>query len=379
MDIRTTFSIAMLIRVDGLYWISPFFLLCLYIHRENHTPLEACCSGLALYFYQPSFYVCRWIYFGDWLPNTAYAQNIHLLDRLQQLASLQTEIWHYSIFLGFEILFVHGFIVLLLAAPWFWKHRYQNYTQLLLRLSITSLVVAFVSPFLFGTARLSFERLTTSLPVFLILCVGGLSSRSRSYGLLSVLSVIGFFPALSTQIMSLGGWVALDRHKESLDWFTPKEICCNIEPIKELDQEIKTIATRHTLHRPMIAVPDVGYLTLSKEYNVIDLGKLAHPFLAKNKDPTAIATYFFEVIAPDVVELHGDWLCMYQDSLLKDDRFDQMYEPVRSHIEPCPTGGSGLWIRKDMSKDSGSQERELMMSMQRNITWRVFETERDSV
>ena len=177
--------------------------------------------------------------------------------------------------------------------------------------------------------------------------------------------------------MTLGGGITLDRHKESLDWFTPKEICCSIKPVKKLEQEIKTIATRHSIHRPMIAVSDVGYLTFLKEYNVIDLGKLAHPLLAKENDTDTIRTYFFEIIAPDVVELHGDWLCMYRDSLLNDERFNQMYEPVRSHIEPCPTGSSGLWIRKEMLKDSRSQERELMMSMQRNINWRVFETERD--
>ena len=371
------FSIAMLIRVDGLYWISPLLLLCLYIHRRNHSSRSILLWLGVGFFPTLVLHIFRRMYFGDWLPNTAYAQDIHLLDRLQQLTSLQTEIWHYSIFLGFEILFVHGSIVLFLATPWFWKHRYQNHTHLFMLICITSLLVAFVSPFLFGTARLSFERLTTSLPVFLILSMGGLGSRYRSWSLLSLLSMIGMFPALSIQVMTFGGLVPLDRHKHSLDWFTPKEICCSIDPIKELEQEIKMLTTRHAIHRPMIAVPDVGYLTLSKEYNVLDMGKLTHPVLAREKDPTALSIYFFEVIAPDFIELHGDWLCMYQDSLLKDERFDQMYEPVRSHIESCPTGGSGLWIRKDIVNKSNTNERSLMMALQSNITWQLFERERD--
>ena len=371
------FSIAMLIRVDGLYWISPLFLLCLYTHRKYHSYRSLLqWFGIVLL---PTIvlHICRWLYFGDWLPNTAYAQDIHILERLQQLITLQTDIWHYSIFLGFEIVLVHGSILLFLTAPWFWIHRYQNTSRTLVLICITTLLVAFISPFLFGTARLSFERLTTSLPVFIILCIVGLGSRYRSWSLSLVLGTVALFPTLSVPMITFGGLSLLPRHKQSLDWFSPKEICCSITPIKKLDQEIKTITTRHALHRPMIAVPDVGYLTLSKEYNVIDLGKLAHPFLARNKDPSALSTYFFEVIAPDIVELHGDWLCMYQDSLLNDNRFDQMYEIVRSHIEPCPIGGSGLWVRKDILKDSRGQERELMMSMQPNITWQVFKTERD--
>ena len=67
---------------------------------------------------------------------------------------------------------------------------------------------------------------------------------------------------------------------------------------------------------------------------------------------------------------------MYQ-RLLRDERFNQLYEPVQSHIKPCPNGGSGLWIRKDMLKDSSSHERKLMMTLQSNIIWGVLETERD--
>ena len=235
-------------------------------------------------------------------------------------------------------------------------------------------MVALVSPFLFGTARLSFERLTTSLPVFLIFCVGGLGSRYQSYDLLSLLSVIGIFPMMTTQLMTLGGGITLDRHKESLDWFTPKEICCSIKPVKKLEQEIKTIATRHSIHRPMIAVSDVGYLTFLKEYNVIDLGKLAHPLLAKENDTHKIRTYFFEIIAPDVVELHGT-ARMYRQSIKRLSLRSDVRTRTQSH-----RAMSNRWqdmIRKDMSKDSGSQERELMMSLQSNITWGIFETERD--
>ena len=269
---------------------------------------------------------------------------------------------------------IPGSIVLLLAAAWFWKHRYQNYTQLLLLLSMTSLSGCVCLPFsiwdgstLVWKINDEFTRLSHSVYWWIGL------SLSQKHGLLGLLSLISVFLRyrLRNYCHSADGspWTVT---KSPLIGY-PKKSAVVSNPLRTFERN-KTVATRHTLHRPMIAVPDVGYLTLSKEYNVLDMEN-SPPVLAKENDTHKIRTYFFEVIAPDFIELLE--IGSVSGQSITGWAFRSMYEPVRNHIEPCPIGGSGLWVRKDMLSKSNNNELSLMMSLQSGMSWEIFETERD--
>ena len=369
------FSLAMIVRVEGVYWFSPLFLMFVFLHRKDVSwSTIGTWFGLA---YIPVFavHLFRWSYFGDIFPNTAYAQDIDLLKRLHLLILQNKDIWHYSIFLGMKILLAHGSILLLVALPWIWSHRNHRTLRIFCLAAVLMLLGAFLSPFLFGAPRLAYGRLTTHisiLVVFFLICVGRIC-RDRWYT--TFLMLTAFFPSAMMSVVSTFTGSILQRFQDASPWFAPKEICCSLDPILELEQELDEFMNNNALHRPAVAVADVGLLSWRKKYNILDVGRLTSPVMAKERSPEVIADYFFDVIAPDIIALHGDWLCMYQDIILADPRFDAMYRAVRDYREACPTGGSGLWVRADVLAGSQSKERLLINRMQRQCSLNLILTE----
>ena len=98
---------------------------------------------------------------------------------------------------------------------------------------------------------------------------------------------------------------------------------------------------------PILANPDLGKLSFTKKALVVDLGYLGDPMLTELNlhRSDLIATYLNDVAAPDVVQLHADWSCIYtvwfesagfqEGWKLSDDRWLQS-TPTKPE---CPLGG----------------------------------------
>jgi hypothetical protein len=124
-------------------------------------------------------------------------------------------------------------------------------------------------------------------------------------------------------------------------------LCCDITaPAERLRGLAADRATATGISTPIVASPDLGKVSFEKTTATVDLGYLGSPFLtlvAKDR-PDLVDDLLLDVLAPDVIELHGGWLCVYQ-GLLASPTFDARYEiayqepgeiPGAAH---CPEAG----------------------------------------
>ena len=156
----------------------------------------------------------------------------------------------------------------------------------------------------------------------------------------------------------------------SLSYRKPYNLCCRTEGFLEIRNQFNSLALKEKPPRPTIANPDLGVMSWALDFNIVDLGKLASPILAKvahGKNSVA-SDYFLDFAAPDLIESHGWWSCGYSNTIFGDTRFAERYTLVQGHIQEwmkkhCkanPESPTGIWIRKDILKSSGSPERRLI-------------------
>ena len=124
--------------------------------------------------------------------------------------------------------------------------------------------------------------------------------------------------------------------------------------------------------RPTVANPDLGIMSWHKQFNIVDLGRLGSPIMAKLNTPRPLPwimdEYFFEYAAPDLIESHDLWSCRYDQAIFSDPRFERNYQPTevrvdeltRKHCRANPEALSGIWIRRDILQSSESRERKLI-------------------
>jgi len=357
-------AISMLVRVDSLYYILPLLITVVLVKR-NHTSLSSTLRFSALCLL-PVFvlHLSRWWYFGSLIPNTAFAQQIDIIARLGRLWSGDQEIWHYSIFLGIELLLTQGIIFFLIFIPWIpclWKHK--DFRFILVLLCVFTILVG-LTPFLFGTARLSPGRITTTASVVFILCiVYGCSLlgniRHRILALLSLL-VIAFIPNIPFEISKRILPKTTIQHNTGFQFSEPKRICCDTTTLAQRHKEFLSLRNQHDLYRPMIAIPDLGLISWHKDANILDLGRLGHPLLAQSDNKEFITHYILDIVAPDIIQSHSHWSCEYKDIIFSVPRFIERYKALYTDENPCPKGFSGVWIRKDIMKNSQSKERNFL-------------------
>jgi len=109
-----------------------------------------------------------------------------------------------------------------------------------------------------------------------------------------------------------------------------RDLCCNISPsdniiLSNSNQIFSSSLSKNPL--PIVANPDLGKVSFSKKIVNVDLGLIGDPFLSKlvkNEERFSI-DYLIDYISPDIIELHGHWLCAYS-SLVTDSRFKDNWE-----------------------------------------------------
>ena len=260
---------------------------------------------------------------------------------------------------------------------------------------IGSLVVtAALTPLVFGMARLDPARTTTHLAMFTVLGMAlmiyhGLNLRPLPS--LRLPAMRQFLAAIPTQLLLrtlaamlvitiaviLFGYAKLDYPRSTMitsdpltSWFgyiEPSDQCCGVSWFDHNRRQFIKLSDEESLPRPTVSNPDLGVMSWHKQFNIVDLGKLGSPIMAKTGHPL-ISDYFFDFAAPDMIEIHDGWSCGYAKAILYDPRFETMYSPVNTRVtdqvkrgcRAYPQARSGIWIRKDILKDSVSPERKLI-------------------
>ena len=428
--------LAAISRLESVYHIAPLLAIFSGFWLFRFKNLSGFYFSFLVFILWFTYHLWRYIYFGDLLPNTAYAQNISIDDRLLNWISWQQWYINQSIGWSNKIFFAHGGYLLLAVTPLLFFVRRQK-AVLLFFLLIGSLVLtAYFHPFVFGKARLGLERTTTHLALVAALGItatfyfmeykkyirwipasllAGLSAISnvvepyrvsdffarRQKAVLLFFLLIGslalaayFHPfvfsqtsfALAKPITHLALFVALGitaifyfiAHKKYILWIAPASLLIGLLAVSNvvvsdkmsglfltLRQDFTKIAETESLPRLTIATSALGVLSWYKEFNVVDIGWLGTPIMAKLREGPIVADYFFDYAAPDMLETRVGWFCHHKISIFEDPRFREMYATLKEKFKKksrwCGEKlHSGQWVRKNIQRGAKTKERILI-------------------
>jgi hypothetical protein len=292
----------------------------------------------------------RYSYFGDFLPNTAFAQGIDLTDRCRQLLHLNRHYISSGLSLSNKIISAHGVLVLLPFVPLLYFCARDRRSSFLLFASASLILSAYLNPLFFGRTLLDPARSTTHAAVLAAFSISLLVMTVRKKKVLAWVAPIILPAAVAIQLAG---------------YEKPGYRCCSVRGFEATRVELRDLGVTESLPRPTIANPDLGAVSWHKDFNIVDIGILGSPVISSASYGPLFADYLFDYAAPDMIECHGTWSGRYYESLFLDRRFARMYQPVREERDQA-TGsgkghyGSGLWIRKDILRISTSRERRLI-------------------
>jgi len=297
-------------------------------------------------------------YFGDFFPNSAYAQSISVMGRLTALVTAPAEFWSTVWPVLAEVFRFHNgyFLLFLLPALYFleWDKRRLIFVLVLVSLVSTTLL----SLVIFGPSRLDDTRITTHLALLVVFwwcwLISNLRTGRRQMVTAGLLLVLGF----------------------AVRWATyqpPYYLCCSGPDFEHIRSEFRFLQEENELARATVANPDLGVMSYHKDFNVLDLGCLGNPVLARIQfQRDLVATYFFEFAAPDIIECHPTWMAAYPE-IFEDPRFDRLYERIEKHHDPWfeahgLTADIRFWVRRDIRPASDTPERRLLDDLQAELS-----------
>ncbi len=254
--------LATISRIDSVYHIAPLLLLFSLFWWFAFRNWGGLYFSLAVFGLWLAFHLGRYLYFGDLLPNSAYAQGISAtapaLDELLQPAPPVLEASR-------RIFAEHGVYLLLAAAPFLFFVRREKAALLLFLLIGSLALTSWFSPAVLGPARLDVTRTTTQLAVFTAVGAGAIFYYIDHWRL----------PGVGPVLLAAGLFVF------QLNAVEPRYLCCNIQRFEAIREEFTWLAEQEALPRPTVANPDLGAMSWHKQFNIVDLGKLGSPIMAK--------------------------------------------------------------------------------------------------
>jgi hypothetical protein len=115
-------------------------------------------------------------------------------------------------------------------------------------------------------------------------------------------------------------------------------------------------------------------MTWYKQLNVVDLGEIGSPIMAKLDNGPMMTKYFLNYALPDIIEAHGYFLEKFCSSIFTQEKFKQLYSAVgRRYDMNSVCSGKELniaiayWIRNDIKMDSKSSERIFLDDLQKYL------------
>jgi hypothetical protein len=361
---------ASIARIESIYYIFPLlfiFAISWYYKRKNLSALYFLLIVMGIWL---TFNGLRYLYFGDFLPNTAYGQTISMSQKIKALFSLSTRYYLKTAAISNEIMKMHFGYLSLIALPLIFFIRKQKEYLFVTALLIVTVLTSCFTPFLFGRSRIDPTRTTTHLAVIIVvllsLLISKLCQKRHTYWILPLFTgVLIIFSLLTAVKPYYLGW--------EMHYFN------------SIRKEFITLKEQHNINRPTVGNFDLGVMSWYKQFNIIDLGRLGNPVISrilKKRDDEMLADYIFDLTAPDFIELH-DSPARQLHVLFEDKRFRELYTPVREVRSPWLEKYAqkyllvmkGLWIRKDIKKDSISRERLFLDKLQENISIDVIKAE----
>lgn len=102
---------------------------------------------------------------------------------------------------------------------------------------------------------------------------------------------------------------------------------------------------------PIVANADLGKLSFAKQVMVVDLGLIGDPLLARirHEAPASTTEYLTAVAAPDVVEAHGVWSCSYTEWLTSPAFVEGWTVAVRDTAETVGPDRAGCAMEGDFT------------------------------
>jgi hypothetical protein len=327
-----------------------------------------------------SIHSIRFWYFGHLFPNTATALNknlsvsvvlfigIQYLVLMRQIARKADSIVRFEAHLN-----VVAFACL--ASLGAWRVTANSYTPLNRAVLLLSLIATLVLTFAF---QFTTSRTREIQLLFLLLLIPANHYFLFGPARLSAFRIVGIFviPIISILIIFFYNnlWKAFYQNRKLLMGLAflilaclsvskidkPRDLCCAISPSDTyISTEAKKIFGNEDGHYPLpiVANPDLGKVSFSKNFMNVDLGLIGEPLLARimTKSPKLVDEYLLNIVAPDVIELHGHWACVYE-SVLKSKDFKSEWKLswsgyVSKEMNPrtdtlCPYKGKySIWAR----------------------------------
>jgi hypothetical protein len=248
----------------------------------------------------------------------------------------------------------------------------------IVELLLTTLAVTGICHLLvFGPARLAGERVVT----FVLVPLAGLAATlllqfdpGRAFG---VAGPVGATVVRLAGAAALMGVALVAAWGGRTAWNSERPLCCDMsKTVRRILAEASSVARQTALPVVSVANADLGLLSLRKQVNVTDLGLLGDPLLARvvrrARDAGRIDVaidYLNRYAAPDVVELHGTWSCVYAPWGSSDgfrDQYHQVWDDGwtrswgRSRCPGRGDVGGGIWVRRDLL--AGVPSREVTLS-----------------
>ena len=175
------------------------------------------------------------------------------------------------------------------------------------------------------------------------------------------------------------------EHKKYILWIAPASLLIGLLAVSnvvvrdrmsylflELRQDFTKTAEIESLPRPTMATSALGVLSWYKEFNVVDIGWLGTPIIAKIRQGPIVADYFFDYAAPDMFETRIAWFCTHRP-IFEDPRFREMYTPLKEVFRKKPLGCgaklySGQWVRKNIQRGAKTKERILIDDLKTDLS-----------
>ena len=325
----------------------------------------------------------RFWYFGHLLPNTATALGKSVPLNLAFFILAEFIVLFAIQFIRLRRILIKRYIsaplIMLILSIGLWRVLVSEYTfvyQLALAISFLGIVLLLLTLvlksnlnfeyrflfflaiiplnhfFLFGPARLSAFRIISAflLPILIIATIAFNANLSN---LLKVRSIVFLLFPMAVLLPFL---VSKIDHTRNL--------CCSITPSEEIIgvQANKVFFDEFARSpNPIVANPDLGKVSFSKNLVNVDLGLIGEPVLAKiaRKSPELVTDYLIDYVAPDILELHGHWSCIYS-SFVNDQRFKSEWiivwtgyvsdEMSNLNMTNCPRNGTYTIWRRDVPK-----------------------------
>jgi hypothetical protein len=331
-------------RIEMPIFLLPIFLVILRFYDLSfNDKLRLSLIPLGFWFI---FHVIRFLYFGEVFPNTATAlgKSLSVLPTLILLMQFIVIIYKYFskqkfarfgirpdlviwpvLFIlsslkiretnyepAYKLVLVLGLIVIAIL---FFIFTYFNDYSINLNLGIVIALIPLNHFVFFGPARLSAFRIifTFILPVLLMLVwvmldKKILESLKRRYLWLPVLFVVS---------------VAFFVNKFDYE----RNLCCFITPSDTLILAKAEKIFDSEFPKPIVANPDLGRVSFSKQVITFDMGLLGEPMLSKlvQEPINKHVEYILNYASPDILELHGHWMCAYSD-LLSHPKFPALWD-----------------------------------------------------